>query len=289
MSTQIHSDLAASIGEVHLQVTNLAASLDFYQHTIGFQVLEQTNNQAKLTVDGETTLLTIEQPDPVYPKRGRTTGLYHFAILLPSRKELAKALIHLLEKQYPLQGASDHQFSEAIYLADPDGNGIEIYADRPREVWKYQNGLLAGTTIAMDVDNLLQEVDETSWNGLPAGTVIGHIHLHVSDLEKARRFYHEGLGMDITMTIGDHALFVSAGGYHHHVGLNIWNGEGAPAPNPQSVGLVHYSIEFENEGSLKRALKGLESIGVVPVREQDTLWVTDPFGHKIKFLQKEKH
>lgn len=289
MSTQIHYDLAASIGKVHLQVTDLPASLAFYQNVIGFQVLEQTDNKAMLTADGENVLLTIEQPDPVYPKQGRTTGLYHFAILLPSRKDLAKALIHLLEERYPLQGASDHQFSEAIYLADPDGNGIEIYADRLRKLWEYQNGFLTAVTDPLDAENLLQEADDTPWSALPAGTVIGHIHLHESDLDKARTFYHQGLGMTITLTIGGHALFVSAGGYHHHVGLNTWNGKRIAAPNPQSVGLVHYSIQFEDEASLKRSLEGLENIGVTPVREQGSLWITDPFGHKIKLLKKEKH
>src|SRR5690606_11741669 len=155
--------------------------------------------------------LTIEQPEGAMPKQGRTTGLYHFALLLPSRKDLGKMLKHLIETGYPLQGASDHLVSEAVYLGDPDGNGIEIYADRPASAWTWHGDEVAMTTIAMDWAGVVAEAGDEPWTGLPAGTIMGHIHLHVSDLRSSEKFYTEGLGLEVVNRYGGMALFISAG------------------------------------------------------------------------------
>ncbi|MFS8630532.1 MAG: VOC family protein, partial [Bacillales bacterium] len=232
-----HKKPTTFVSHVHLKVTDLERSLKFYQEIIGFKVLKKTDRTAALTADGKTALLTIEQPEGAMPKQGRTTGLYHFALLLPSRKDLGKMLKHLIETGYPLQGASDHLVSEAVYLGDPDGNGIEIYADRPASAWTWHGDEVAMTTIAMDWAGVVAEAGDEPWTGLPAGTIMGHIHLHVSDLRSSEKFYTEGLGLEVVNRYGGMALFISAGKYHHHIGLNTWNGVGAPKPHPNSAGL----------------------------------------------------
>lgn len=177
--------------------------------------------------------------------------MYHFALLLPSRNDLARILRHFIQIRYPLQGASDHLVSEAIYLADPDGNGIEIYSDRPSAAWNWENGEVEMATVPLDAENLLAEGDGEAWTGLPSNTLMGHIHLHVSELQKTEEFYIQGLGFNIVNRYGRQALFISTGGYHHHIGLNTWNGVGAPAPLENSVGLKRFSLVLPNKETRK--------------------------------------
>ncbi|GAC91481.1 glyoxalase/bleomycin resistance protein/dioxygenase [Anoxybacillus flavithermus NBRC 109594] len=272
-----------TIGHVHLIVANLERSLWFYHEMIGFQVLNVSNKKATLTADGKTSLVVLEEQTNAIRKPRRTTGLYHFAILVPERKSLAQVLLHLLKNGYPLQGASDHLFSEAIYLADPDGNGIEIYADRPRERWeKTESGEYKGVSEPLDIQHLLAEAEDEPWKGLPSATTIGHVHLHVANMEETYRFYVEGLGFEPVIRMGDHALFVSAGGYHHHIGLNTWAGVGAPKPPENAVGLRVFSIVLPNDEERKKVIAQLQQIGAVIHEETSVVTVVDPAGNQLE-------
>ncbi|MFE8696224.1 VOC family protein [Cytobacillus sp. FJAT-53684] len=276
-----HSEPNVFVSHVYLKVADLQRSINFYQQVIGFQVIEQTENKASLSADGRTPLLTIEQPENIHPKQPRTTGLYHFALLLPSRSDLAKVIEHFIKIGYPLQGASDHLVSEALYLADPDGNGIEIYADRPASTWKWNHDEVVMSTERLDIESILAEGDGMSWGGLPAGTLMGHIHLHVSDLQKTEEFYSKGLGFDIVTRYGGQALFISTGRYHHHIGLNTWNGTGAPAPSENSVGLKNYTLVYPNEEARKGTVANLNQIGAAVTQENGQFIVKDPSGNQI--------
>jgi catechol 2,3-dioxygenase len=269
------------VGEVNINVTNLARSLDFYQRVFGFQILEQTDNKVVLSPDGVRSILVLEQPDNVIPKQGRTTGLYHFAILLPRRADLANFLKHLVqtEGQSIRLGASDHYVSEALYFDDPDGNGIEVASDKPSDEWNWNDGIVDMATVALDANGLLAESDK-EWDGLPTDTVMGHIHLHVADLDETENFYVNGLGLDI-VTRYPGALFASYGGYHHHLGLNVWNGVGAPAPSENSVGLKWFTLVFADEEARQSKIESLRKVGAEVVAENDYYVTKDPAGNKI--------
>lgn len=277
-----HQPPVTFVSQVNIKVQSLERSLTFYQEVIGFKVYEKTDKSAKLTADGKTVLLSLEQPSDVVPKRGRTTGLYHFALLLPDRVDLAKILKHFLQTGYPLQGASDHLVSEALYLADPDGNGIEIYTDRPASKWEWNDQHVVMATEALDAENLLAEGMEQNWNGLPAGTVMGHIHLHVAELVKTEEFYTKGLGFEVVSRYGPQALFISSGKYHHHIGLNTWNGVGAPTPPANSVGLDSFSLVLPDETSLKETVARLKEIGAQVSEENGMSIAVDPSGNRIE-------
>ncbi|WP_312876209.1 VOC family protein [Paenibacillus alginolyticus] len=195
------------------------------------------------------------------PKEPRRSGLYHYAILVPDRKELAKVIQHFIDIKYPLQGISDHLVSEALYLADPDGNGIEIYVDRPSEDWEWIGEQITMSTEQVNLRSLLSEANGERFTGLSSDTIMGHIHLHVSDLAKAAEFYIQGLGFKVVYQISNQALFISTGGYHHHIGLNIWNGKGVQAPSRNSVGLKFYTIVFTDEITRDSAIKNLALLG----------------------------
>lgn len=270
------------VSEVHLNVADLQRSLEFYQGIIGLKVLEKTGEKALLTADGKTPLVTIEQPSVVRPKQPRRTGLYHYALLLPSRADLAKVILHMIEVKYPLQGGSDHLVSEALYLADPDGNGIEIYTDRPASTWKWEGKEVVMTTEPMNVEDILKEDDGKPWSGLPTGTIMGHIHLHVAEFQKTEEFYCQGLGFEIVCRYGGQALFLSTGGYHHHIGLNTWNGIGAPAPEENSVGMSSYHVVFPNEEARQEAVARLTGLGAAVSEVQGSLFTTDPSGNRLE-------
>ncbi|MEQ6391150.1 VOC family protein [Bacillaceae bacterium S4-13-58] len=275
-----HLRPATFINHVTLKVQDLDRALQFYQNVIGFKVLKKTDSEAKLTANGTSTLLTLVQPDPIFPKERRRTGLYHLAILLPSRKDLANWLKHALEHQTPLQGASDHRVSEAIYLADPDGNEIEIYRDRPSEDW-LKNGEVSMDTLPLNAEELLTHVSVDGWNGLPIETVLGHIHLHVDDIPKARDFYVNLLGFDVVMSYGSQALFLSTNQYHHHIGLNTWNGVGVSAPSEHSVGMQDFTIQYPSKSSLGETIQRLgERVETL----SGVTYTTDPAGNHIKLV-----
>ncbi|MCR8843502.1 VOC family protein [Paenibacillus sp. SC116] len=275
-----HREPNTFVGQVNLKVQNLERSLAFYQEVIGFQVLKQSATSAELTADGKTTLVKIEQPEQVIPKQPRTTGLYHFALLLPERSDLANIVRHFVELDVQI-GAADHLVSEALYLSDPDGNGIEVYTDRNPGVWDWDNGIVAMTTESLDFPELM--TNETGkWSGLPAGTIMGHIHLHVADLAKAEHFYTKGLGFEIVNRFGPQALFISTGKYHHHIGLNTWAGVGAPTPPVNSPGLESYAVVFPNDAERQRIIAQLKEIGAAVQEVNGRFITTDPSGNRIQ-------
>ncbi|MEH7503107.1 VOC family protein [Neobacillus drentensis] len=278
---KFHQEPNIYVGEVNIKVKNLDYSLTFYQNIMGFQVLEKSDRKAVLTTDGKSPLLTLEQPDDVVAKTGRTSGLYHFAILLPSRADLSVFLQHMIQTEYPL-GAADHYVSEALYLNDPDGNGIEVYRDRPSSEWRWNNGLVEMATEELDGNEIIAESD-AEWSGLPAGTLMGHIHLHVSNLKKAEEFYTKGLGFEI-VSYYPQAAFLSTGSYHHHIAINTWQGEGAATPPKNSVGLNWYSLVFPNDAIREIAIKQLKQLGA-PITEKADFFVTeDPSGNQIRLV-----
>ncbi|MDM5329038.1 VOC family protein [Neobacillus sp. CF12] len=269
------------VGEVNLKVKDLEKALTFYQNIIGFQVLEKTDRKAALSTDGKTPLVTLEQPENVIPKEGRMSGLYHFAILLPSRADLSVFLRHFLGTGYGL-GAADHYVSEALYITDPDGNGIEVYRDRPSKEWTWKNGLVDMVTEELDGNSILAESD-AEWKGLPSGTVMGHIHLHVGDLQKAEEFYTKGLGFEIVSHYPQ-AVFLSTGRYHHHIAINTWQGVGAPTPPQNSVGLNWYTLVFPDEATREKTLQQLQQLGSSVQKETEYYVVSDPSGNQIRLV-----
>lgn len=275
-----HQKPITFVGQVNIKVQDLQRSIAFYEKVIGFQLMEQTDSSASFTADGKTVLLTIEQPENVIPKQGRTTGLYHFAILLPDRSDLAEVVQHFLKIGLHF-GSSDHLVSEALYLSDPDGNGIEVYIDRQPSEWEWKSGEVKMTVDPLDFEDLLSGVEQQPWEGLPGGTVMGHIHLHVADLKKAEEFYLNGLGFEVVCRYGHQATFISDGKYHHHIALNTWNGVGAPTPPENSVGLSSYTLILSDEGKLARIVDQLEKMGVSVSKEHDYYVTTDPSGNKI--------
>ncbi|MEW9052137.1 MAG: VOC family protein [Neobacillus sp.] len=275
-----HQKPITFVGQVNLKVQNLQRSLAFYKEVIGFKVLEQTERSAALSADGKNVLLSIEQPNNVVPKQGRTTGLYHYALLLPKRSDLATIVQYFLEIGLQF-GSSDHLVSEALYLSDPDGNGIEIYVDRDPSEWNWQNDQVEMAVDPVNFPDLLAGGKQPSWNGLPAGTVMGHIHLHVSELKKTEEFYIKGLGFDVVNRYGAQALFIADGKYHHHIGLNTWNGVGAPPPLPNSVGLESFTLVLANEEKLNKIITQLKSIGASVQQENGSYVTSDPSGNRI--------
>lgn len=270
--------------QIELKVEDLQRSLDFYQRIIGFKVIDKTDQRAVLSADGIQPLVTIEQPQDIQRKEPRRTGLYHYAILLPSRADLASMIRHFIKTGYPLQGASDHDVSEALYLSDPDGNGIEIYSDRPSSAWEWRGNEIVMGTNALDVQSIMEEWDGKPWAGLPQGTIMGHIHLHVNSIEKAKEFYCGGLGFEVVTSYGKQALFISTGKYHHHIGLNIWNGTNASPPSDNSVGMSSFTLVLPSEEFLQRTINQLERIGSSIISEDGALVVLDPSGSKIKLI-----
>ncbi|HZI40516.1 MAG TPA: VOC family protein [Gemmatimonadaceae bacterium] len=280
------------LGRVRLQVSDLARSQLYYEHVLGLRILEKGSGFAVLGAqregggEGEDKALVelreLAGARPA-PRRGRI-GLYHFAILLPDRPSLGRFLAHL-EELGAYAGMSDHFVSEAIYLTDPDGLGIEVYADRPRSTWKNQDGQLVMTTVPLDVENLVAAAkaskEGTSWRGMPPGTVIGHVHLHVGDLERAAAFYHAGLGLDKTVWNYPGALFLSAGGYHHHLGTNTW-AAGAPPAGADDARLLEWEVVVPTVSDAADAAQSLTSASGA-VRSEGTDWLAaDPWGTVVR-------
>ncbi len=234
----------AHIGQVSLTVRDLDRSLLFYRDVLGCREATRDGRTSHLAPEGGRTLIELHEHKSAIAKPRQSAGLYHFAILVPSRLALGRSLRRLVDKRHPLTGASDHLVSEALYLEDPDGLGIEIYRDRPRAEWRVHNGQLAMATDPLDLQALFDEPGaDTPWQGLEAGTVMGHVHLHVPHLDAAEVFYVERVGFEPTVRGYPGALFVAAGGYHHHLGLNTWTGVGAPPPPEHAVGLRSFTIE----------------------------------------------
>lgn len=279
--SKYHRQPHTFVGQVDLKVENLERSLKFYQEILGFSILERYEKKAILTADGKMPLVSIQQPKDVAPKQSHKTGLYHFAILLPSRADLGSILKKIIDSGYPLHGGSHHGISEAIYLEDPDGNGIEIYADTSPETWKWQSGLLAAEGKPLDFNGLLAEGRDKKWEKIPSEALIGHIHLSVSELEKAEVFYKQGLGFDVVMRIPKQAVFFSTGKYHHHIAINIWNSIGAPAADENSVGMSWFSLIFPTNEAREKVIEQLRDLGYQLKTENGRFIVEDPSKNAI--------
>jgi len=267
------------MGSVELRVSDLERSLDYYGQTIGLVVREQGAGRASL--GGDSELLVLHEVPGAQPAP-RNTGLFHFALLVPERRDLAVWLAHAIREQVPMTGVSDHFVSEALYLRDPDGHGIEIYADRPREVWEGQVARM--TTEPLDLENLLGELDDPEqepFEALSAGTVMGHVHLQVSDIPETVRFYRDVLGFDEMASYGSQATFLSAGGYHHHVGANTWHSLGAAPPPEGAAGLRHATIVLPDRHERDLAAARVAGAGQKTEAREDGVVVTDPSGIKL--------
>lgn len=283
-----HNKPATYVGHVEIRVENLDRALQFYHDVIGFNILERDSSRAKLTADGQTCILSIIEPVNVIPKQRRTTGLYHFAVLLPSRSDLAQMVIRLVEHGITI-GASDHLVSEAIYFEDPDGNGIEIYADRDPSEWIWEGKEVSMASKPLDFDDLLKTKPEQPWIKLPKDTLIGHIHLHVSNLQKAEDFYTNGLGFGVVAIYGTEALFLSTSGYHHHIAVNTWNGVGAPPPPNNSVGLDHFTLVYPDQPALEKVVEGLKQNGLKVVPKNGRYLVADPSDNLVELSHAPMH
>jgi catechol 2,3-dioxygenase len=284
MSQYVSIDPGTSIGAVRLAVADLDRIRDFYTRAIGLVEFEGSDGPVRLGA-GDATLAPLLElvSEPEAPPRPRhTTGLYHLAILVPTQADLARALQRVADTGWRLTGASDHLVSEALYLNDPEGNGIEIYRDRPREEWRYRDGTIQMSTDPLDLDGVLGELRrDDEGKGMPARTRIGHVHLNVGDLTAAEAFYSGALGFDVTVRGYPGALFLSAGGYHHHIGLNTWTGEGAPPPPAGSRGLRHFEIRLPDAAQLAAEEDRLREAGFDPDRVDGGVSVTDPAGNDV--------
>lgn len=273
-----------SLGPIALTVSDLDRSLNFYRQALGFQVHDMTERTARLgSGTGGDILILVENSNA--PRVEGRTGVYHFAILVPSRLELARSFQRLLDSGWPLSGFGDHEVSEAIYLSDPDRIGIEIYRDRPRDEWPVQDGEVQMTTRPLDIDSLTQEMQGSG--GVPpalhAGAVLGHVHLKVADLEAAESFYHGVLGFELMQRYGRAASFVSAGGYHHHIGFNTWESKGAKPPPSGAAGLRYFTIRMPTANDLEKLLKRIRQAGI-PYEEDNEagFLVRDPSGNSVR-------
>jgi len=277
----IHPD--TSLGAVRLTVSDLDRSRAFYEQVIGLSAAEQNDGTLAFGVPGERPVIEL-RGDPSAPGLDRrATGLYHLAILMPTRLDLAFALARLAEAQWPLDGSSDHLVSEALYLSDPDGNGIEIYRDRPREEWREVNGQLQMSTLPLDLQSLLAELSGATQLQMlaPSGTRIGHVHLQVADLKESEAFYSGILGFEVMVRGYPGALFVSAGGYHHHLGLNTWHSLGATPPEPSAVGLRSYEIMLPSETELQRVLDRVRQAEIPIEPWGKGCLIRDPSGNSV--------
>lgn len=279
-ATQPTLPATTTVGPVHLTVADLDRSLAFYERAIGLTSREREDGRASVgTADGELLVL-VEEPG-ARPARG-ATGLYHFALLLPERVDLARWLAHAARERVPLTGASDHFVSEAIYLSDPDEHGIEIYWDRPRERWQGQVWERL-TTLPLDVDGLLGELGDPAaarFDGLPARTVVGHVHLKVARIPETVEFYRDVLGFDLMAALGSSAAFFSAGGYHHHVGANVWESAGGSPPPPGSAALQRATIVLPSAAERDEVVHRVAASGGELEDTSEGPVVRDPAGNR---------
>jgi catechol 2,3-dioxygenase len=274
---------ATHMGAVSLTVSDLPRVTAFYEKVLGLTSITADDGRVGLRAADGPPLIELHGDSHASPRDPRSPGLFHLALLMPDRRQLAMALARLAANQWPVDGASDHLVSEALYLSDPEGNGIEIYRDRPRAEWPERDGSLAMATLPLDLDDLASELAEGGEVDprAPAGTTMGHVHLKVSDLGQAEEFYVGLLGFEATVRLYPGALFVSAGGYHHHLGLNTWHSAGsAPAP-PGAAGLARFEVVLPNAGELDKVLARLRESGLELKPQADGQLVHDPFGNGV--------
>jgi catechol 2,3-dioxygenase len=272
-----------SIGKVRLRVADIDALSEFYERVVGLREHKRDGDVVRLGPEGGDPLVELVSAPAAGPPPSFSTGLFHMAILVPDRGELARSLRRVIEQGWRLTGASDHLVSEALYLRDPEGNGIEIYRDRPRDQWGHADtGELEMATLPLDLDDVMADEGASDGppNGLPLGTTMGHVHLRVADIPAAEAFYNGALGLDVMVRSYPGALFVAAGGYHHHVGLNTWESQGAPAPPEGSLGLDRWELVLPDEDERDAAAGRVGETGD-PVYTDDGVLARDPAGNHV--------
>lgn len=272
------------LGPVTLTISNLDRSVKFYTQILGFENLSQTENTAELGAAG-VKLLTLIEKEGAQRQPRFSTGLYHIAVLLPTRADLARLVIYLTQTRYPLAGYSDHWVSEAFYLNDPDGNGLELYRDRPRSEWPVMDGVVQMGSDAINFEEFFAEAQQENrqYTGLPAGTVIGHMHLKVGDADAARNFYRDVIGFD-QIAFFPGAAFVSAGGYHHHLGMNAWESRGAATPPENAVGLKEWTIVAPDSATLDAIAGRAEAAEALLERDAGYALIADPWQTKVRVI-----
>lgn len=273
------------IAAVGLNVRDLDRTAAYYRDVIGLDLLERTNVTARLGAGG-VPLLELTQRAELQPDDPRTAGLYHTAYLMPTRADLARWVLHVAEKRAPIVGASDHGVSEAFYLDDPEGNGVEVYCDRPPDTWDWGDGMVAMPTKPLDVDNIIADIDQATarFTGAPEGLRIGHIHLRVGDLEQAEQFYRGGIGLDLTRRRHG-ASFMSSGHYHHHVGANVWQSAGAGRRDPTRAGLAWFAIAASDAAAFASARGRLAALGADTAATAEGIETADPWGTRVRLLR----
>ncbi len=280
-------DPATQVGLVALTVADLSRSIAFYTRALGCALLHRTETDAVLGAGGMPLVLVHEQRGALPWMTDAMTGLYHFAVLVPRRADLGGWLRHYLRLDLPPPGQGDHVVSEALYLRDPDGHGIEVYADRPRDGWRWINGQVQMGGGPVDLRGILGEASggDEPWSSLPPGTRLGHIHLQVGDIARAEAFYHGVLGFDVVARMPT-ALFVSAGGYHHHIGMNTWHSQGAAPAPADTARMRFFTLELPSEEARRALVARIEAAGLVATRAQvpavgDVVVVQDPWQNVI--------
>ncbi len=272
-----------SIGKVRLRVADIDDLTAFYERVIGLDAVERDGGFASLGPAGGDPLIELVSAPDAPRAPSFSTGLFHLAILVPDRADLARSLQRLAGAGWRLAGASDHLVSEALYLQDPEGTGIEIYRDRPREEWRRDGDELAMATLPLDLESVLGELkkEERAAEGVPAATTMGHVHLQAADLPPVEGFYNGALGLDVMVRSYPGALFLAAGGYHHHLGLNTWQSQGAPAPPEGALGLDHYELVLPTAADRDGAADRLAQGGADTQRGDDGVLATDPSGNRV--------
>lgn len=252
------------IDYVHLRTAGLSSMLDFYSTVLGLQEVRREGETVHLAPSAAAApLIILTKQSGALPRPAKTAGLFHTAFLFPDRKDLAAMFVRLNECRYPFEGFADHGVSEALYLSDPDGNGLELYVDRPRSQWPFVGKEVQMVTNDLAIDGLIASVPKNfRWAGIHPQTAIGHIHLSISDLQRAEAFYCRDLGFNVMQSSYPGALFVSAGGYHHHIGLNTWTGRGTKPASDNAAGLLRFGITLGNHGAFQAFTSHLRSAGI---------------------------
>ena len=270
---------ASHVGAVHLQVVDLQRSRSYYEQVLGLRAHGITDTSVALSADDEDQpLVTLHTRPAVAPARRGAFGLYHFALLLPERSDLGHFASHLASLEIRL-GKADHSVSEALYLWDPDGLGIEVYADRPRDTWRRHDRELEMTTDPLDIRSVIAAGRGGAWSGAPKGTTMGHVHLHVGNLDQAEAFYHRALGFDKTVWSYPGALFMSAGGYHHHVGTNTWSQ--GPAASVDEARLLEWELMVPSASDVAAAVRNVRGAGYLVENRGNGVVVADPWGTRV--------
>jgi catechol 2,3-dioxygenase len=272
------------VGTFALKVRDLGRLADYYRDVLGLTVFDRDRHGALLGV-GDAVLLHLEHRPDAEPDDSRDAGLYHTAFLMPTRGDLARWILHVARGKVPLTGASDHGISEAIYLDDPEGNGIEVYCDRPPESWHWSGNELKMITDPLDIDDILREVPRTaSFTEAPPGLRIGHIHLRVGDVAEAERFYRDAVGLAVTRRRHG-ASFMSSGRYHHHVAGNVWHSAGAGRRDENRAGLSWLALEAADDAAFEAAISQLQKAGVAITTIPKGIETTDPWGTPVRVVR----